>query len=202
MEMDWVNSLMDETTNVFVINAFDGELLTEKSEETLLVKNKIIQPDLKKDIVKIAVDHLQKEDKQEQNQNISAAKKVEQGIDDIQNRIDRLIDCIADEKDDSLREDYKNRIARLKTQQQELKSNLTEIKNVSTEESKLTLSKILTLLKHAKDIFNGSNLEEKSEFLKIISSNFSLKGKTVSFFYKNLIQLLSKSDPCLNILRQ
>ena len=55
MEMDWVNSLMDETTNVFVINAFDGELLTEKSEETLLVKNKIIQPDLKKDIVKIAV---------------------------------------------------------------------------------------------------------------------------------------------------
>ncbi len=55
MEMDWVNSLMDETTNVFVINAFDGDLLTEKSEETLLVKNKIIQPDLKKDIVKIAV---------------------------------------------------------------------------------------------------------------------------------------------------
>ena len=55
MEMDWVNSLMDETTNVFVINAFDNNLLTEKSEETLLVKNKIIQPDLKKDIVKIAV---------------------------------------------------------------------------------------------------------------------------------------------------
>ena len=79
---------------------------------------------------------------------------------------------------------------------------MTEIKNVSTEESKLTLSKILTLLKHSKDIFNGSNLEEKSEFLKIISSNFSLKGKTVSFFYKNLIQFLSKSDPCLNILRQ
>ena len=77
-----------------------------------------------------------------------------------------------------------------------------EIKNVSTEESKLTLSKILTLLKHSKDIFNGSNLEEKSEFLTIISSNFSLKGKTGSFFYKNLIQLLSKSDPCLNILRQ
>lgn len=152
--------------------------------------------------MKIAVDHLQKEDKQEQNKNISAAKKVEKEIDDIQNRIDRLIDCIADEKDDSLREDYKNRISRLKTQQQGLKTNLSEIKNVSTEESKLTLSKILTLLKYSKDIFNGSNLEEKSEFLKIISSNFSLKGKTVSFFYKNLIQFLSKSDPCLNILRQ
>ena len=110
--------------------------------------------------------------------------------------------CISDEKDDSLREDYKNRISRLKTQQQGLKTNLAEIKNVSTEESKLTLSKILTLLKYSKDIFNGSNLEEKSEFLKIISSNFSLKGKTVSFFYKNLIQFLSKSDPCLNILRQ
>ncbi len=109
--------------------------------------------------------------------------------------------CISDEKDDSLREDYKNRISRLKTQQQGLKTNLTEIKNVSTEESKLTLSKILTLLKYSKDIFNGLNLEEKSEFLKIISLNFSLKGKTVSFFYKNLIQFLSKSDPCLNILR-
>ena len=62
--------------------------------------------------------------------------------------------CISDEKDDSLREDYKNRFARLKTQQQVLKTNLTEIKNVSTEESKLTLSKIPTLLKHSKDIFN------------------------------------------------
>ena len=55
MEMDWVNSLMDETTNVFVINASDNNLITEKSEETLLVQNKIIKPDLKKDIVKIAV---------------------------------------------------------------------------------------------------------------------------------------------------
>ena len=55
MEMGYVNSLMDETTNVFVINAFDGQLLTEKSEETLIVKNKIIQPDLNKDIVKIAI---------------------------------------------------------------------------------------------------------------------------------------------------
>ena len=171
----------------YVLSAFNNEL------------DKITIPE---NIVKIAVDHLQKEDKIEQNKNISAAKKVEKEIDDIQNRIDRLIDCIADEKDDSLREDYKNRISRLKTQQQGLKTNLTEIKNVSTEESKLTLSKILTLLKHSKDIFNGSNLEEKSEFLKIISSNFSLKGKTVSFFYKNLIQFLSKSDPCLNILRQ
>ncbi|MBR4632073.1 MAG: recombinase family protein [Elusimicrobia bacterium] len=171
----------------YVLSPFDNEL------------DKITIPG---NIVKIAVDHLQKEDKQEQNKNISAAKKVEKEIDDIQNRIDRLIDCIADEKDDSLREDYKNRISRLKTQQQGLKTNLTEIKNVSTEESKLTLSKILTLLKYSKDIFNGSNLEEKSEFLKIISSNFSLKGKTVSFFYKNLIQFLSKSAPCLNILRQ
>ena len=55
MEMSWTNSLMDETTNVFVINAFDGEIITEKSEETLLVRNKVIQPDLNKDIVKIAV---------------------------------------------------------------------------------------------------------------------------------------------------
>ena len=55
MEMDWTNSLMDETTNVFVMEAYDGELLTGKSEETVLIKNKVIQPDLKKDIIKIAV---------------------------------------------------------------------------------------------------------------------------------------------------
>ena len=43
MEMDWVNSLMDETTNVYVMEAYDGELLTGKSEETLLIHNKVIQ---------------------------------------------------------------------------------------------------------------------------------------------------------------
>lgn len=55
MEMDYVNSLMDESTNVYVIEAYDGELLTGKSEETLFIRNKVIQPDIKKDIIKIAV---------------------------------------------------------------------------------------------------------------------------------------------------
>ena len=55
MEMDYVSSLMDETTNVFVMEAYDGDLITGKSEETVLIKNKVIQPDLKKDIIKIAV---------------------------------------------------------------------------------------------------------------------------------------------------
>ena len=45
MEMSWTNSLMDETTNVFAIKAYDSSILTEKCEETLLVK----------DVVKIAV---------------------------------------------------------------------------------------------------------------------------------------------------
>lgn len=55
MEMDYVNSLMDETTNVYVMEAIDGELLTGKSAETLIVRNKVILPDIKKDIIKIAV---------------------------------------------------------------------------------------------------------------------------------------------------
>lgn len=55
MEMDYVSSLMDETTNVFVMEAYDGDLITGKSEETVLIKNKVIQPDLKKDLIKIAV---------------------------------------------------------------------------------------------------------------------------------------------------
>ena len=55
VEMSWTNSLMDETTNVFAIKAFDNSLITEKSEETLLVLDSVIQPDLKKDVVKIAV---------------------------------------------------------------------------------------------------------------------------------------------------
>ena len=53
MEMAWTNSLMDETTNVFAIKAFDNSLITEKSEETLIVRDGVIQPDLKKDVVKI-----------------------------------------------------------------------------------------------------------------------------------------------------
>ena len=55
MEMSWTNSLMDETTNVFAFKAFDNDLITEKCEETLLVQDGVIQPDLNKDVVKIAV---------------------------------------------------------------------------------------------------------------------------------------------------
>ncbi|MBQ2961867.1 adenine deaminase [Methanobrevibacter sp.] len=55
IEMSWTNSLMDETTNVFVINAYDNDLITDKSEETIIIRNGVLQPDLKKDIVKIAV---------------------------------------------------------------------------------------------------------------------------------------------------
>ena len=55
IEMSWTNSLMDETTNVFVIKAFDNDLITENCEETLLVQDGVIQPDLNKDVVKIAV---------------------------------------------------------------------------------------------------------------------------------------------------
>ena len=55
MEMSWTNSLMDETTNVFAIKAYDSSILTEKCEETLLVQDGVIQPDLNKDVIKIAV---------------------------------------------------------------------------------------------------------------------------------------------------
>ena len=55
IEMSWTNSLMDETTNVFVIKAFDNDLITENCEETLLVQDGVIQPDLNKDVIKIAV---------------------------------------------------------------------------------------------------------------------------------------------------
>lgn len=55
MEMSWTNSLMDETTNVFAIKAYDSSILTEKCEETLLVQDGVIQSDLNKDVVKIAV---------------------------------------------------------------------------------------------------------------------------------------------------
>jgi len=55
MDMSYVNSLMDETTNIHVIETKDGNLITNKSEHTVLVKNKIIQTDLTNDIIKIAV---------------------------------------------------------------------------------------------------------------------------------------------------
>ena len=48
------NDMMDQTVNVNVIKASDGET-TEKLVETLLLKDNIVQPDLNKDIVKISV---------------------------------------------------------------------------------------------------------------------------------------------------
>ena len=49
------NDMMDQTVNVNVIKASEGEIITEKLVETLLLKDNIVQPDLNKDIVKISV---------------------------------------------------------------------------------------------------------------------------------------------------
>lgn len=54
-EMEYVNSLMDEYTNVEVIVASHGKLITDRITEALLVKDKLVHPDVDKDILKIAV---------------------------------------------------------------------------------------------------------------------------------------------------
>jgi adenine deaminase len=49
------NDMMDQTVNVNVIKAFDGKISTKKDHATLLLKDNIVQCDLNKDIIKIAV---------------------------------------------------------------------------------------------------------------------------------------------------
>ena len=54
------------------------------------------------------------------------------------------------------------------------------------------LGKVITLAHKSKFIYKSSNSDEKAEFLKIISLNFLMPGKSVSFLYKNFIEELAK----------
>ena len=49
------NDMMDQTVNVNVIKIFDGKISTKKDHATLLLKDNIVQCDLNKDVIKIAV---------------------------------------------------------------------------------------------------------------------------------------------------
>ena len=54
-EEDYTPSLMDQSTTINVMVATNGDLITGRSEESVFIRNNVLQANVKKDILKIAV---------------------------------------------------------------------------------------------------------------------------------------------------
>lgn len=135
--------------------------------------DKISLPD---DKIQKIIDFIKQTHHQQQeffNQTQQALRKE---LDQIQNRLSKLVDMHLDGTVDA--ETYKNKTAEYKNRQREITSEMQN--QVELDETHLiTIHKVLRLAKFSREIFESSNLEEKQQLLRFVYSNLKLDGETL-----------------------
>ena len=126
---------------------------------------------LSDDLIKGIIEFLKKSISHEQEFFNNSQENLRKELDNIQNRVSKLIDMHLDGGIDS--ETYKFKLSEYKKRQREITSEMKD--QVDADETCLiTAKKVLDLSKKAKEIFISSKLKEKQHFLKFIFSNLKL----------------------------
>jgi|SaaInlLV_10m_DNA_2_1039722.scaffolds.fasta_scaffold10085_2 site-specific DNA recombinase len=126
---------------------------------------------LSNDLVDETVKYLKKSISNEQEFFNSSQENLRKELDNIQNRISKLIDMHLDGVIDS--ETYKIKLEEYKKRQREITSNMRD--QVDADETCLiTAQRVLGLARRAKEIFISSKLSEKQQFLKFVFSNLKM----------------------------
>lgn len=95
-------------------------------------------------------------------------------MDQVQNRISRLVDSHLDGKIDG--DIYEKKLNEYKKRQQEITSLMAA--HVDADKASLiTVKTVLDLAKRAKEIYESSKVEEKRQLLNFLFSNLEMKDK-------------------------
>ena len=112
-------------------------------------------------------------------------------LDQVQGRISRLVDMHLDGGIDA--ETYKVKLEEYKKRQREITFEMQA--HVDSDESCLiTIKTVLDLAKHAREIFESSNFEEKQRLLKFVHSNLKLDGENLLVELQEPFSTLAKSS--------
>lgn len=123
-----------------------------------------------------AVRDCNKVKKQSHDREIAALQKEHN---DIQKRLDRLLDLLADGIID--KEDFHVKKAAGKERQYEINA-MIQAYDGADEAFSNTMEKLLKIAANAHKAFVGSNIEEKRELLNFVFSNLNLRGATLCYY--------------------
>ncbi|GMU18906.1 MAG: hypothetical protein AMXMBFR12_00980 [Candidatus Babeliales bacterium] len=112
-------------------------------------------------------------------------------LDQIQSRISKLVDVHLDGGIDA--ETYKVKLEEYKKRQREITLEMQA--HVDSDESCLiTIKTVLDLAKHAREIFESSNFEEKQRLLKFVHSNLKLDGENLLVELQEPFSIIAKNS--------
>ena len=139
-----------------------------------------------------AVKEANKAKQESHNREVGALKKEHT---DIQAKLDRLVDLLADGVLPP--DDYRVKREQCKTRQHEL-VNLIHAYDDADNTFGSTMEKLMKVAMGAHKAFMSSNTEEKRELLNFVFSNLSLKGATLCHSYNFPFDSFQNMDDCAN----
>jgi len=169
-------------------------------EEVLLKPIKRFLGQIKLDDEQIAqlVAYLKKNHKNQALYHTKKIKEINQKYDEIQNRISRSFDLLADS---SITKDiYDAKLKEYKEQQYDLgiqKDELTQ----ADENYHIVAKTVLNIAQKAEEIFESSEVAEKNQFLKFLLQNSVVDGKKPVFTMREPFSCIAKASNHPTLLR-
>jgi site-specific DNA recombinase len=137
-----------------------------------------------------AVKDANKAKQETHNREVAALKKEHT---DIQSRLDRLVDLLAEGVLPP--DDYRVKREQYKARQHDL-VNLIHAYDDADNTFSSTMEKLMKVAMGAHEGFMSSNVEQKRELLNFVFSNLSLKGKTLCYSYNFPFGHFENLDDC------
>ena len=126
------------------------------------------------DLIAKITDYLKKSFESEQEFYKQTHENLRKELDQVQNRISRLVDSHLDGKIDG--DIYEQKLNEYKKRQQEIISLMAT--HVDADKASLiTVKTVLDLAKRAKEIYESSKVDEKRQILNFLFSNLEMKDK-------------------------
>lgn len=126
------------------------------------------------DLIEKIVDYLKKSFEAEQEFYKQTHENLRKELDQVQNRISRLVDSHLDGKIDG--DIYEQKLNEYKKRQQEIISLMAT--HVDADKASLiTVKTVLDLAKRAKEIYESSKVDEKRQILNFLFSNLEMRDK-------------------------
>lgn len=144
------------------------------------------------DLTEKIVDYLKKSFEAEQEFYKQTHENLRKELDQVQNRISRLVDSHLDGKIDG--DIYEQKLNEYKKRQQEIISLMAN--HIDADKASLiTVKTVLDLAKRAKEIYESSKVDEKRQILNFFFSNLEMKDKkAIITLRKPFDKLVAVSD--------
>lgn len=125
-------------------------------------------------------DELEKENKQEGKIKVLENKRNQKQLEDVKNKIDRLVDL---KLENNIKEDiYKIKMESLTAELEELEKKVKKT-DINEADFYVSLKEVFDFSQEAAEMFKSSQIEQKRRLLNLVFANLQIKDKKLNFSY-------------------